>query len=67
LRKEIYEAEFEGNALSGRPRRMLIVQIKQVLEKGQVKNTRSRRACMRNLMKVEERCKEILNLTCLDK
>jgi hypothetical protein len=29
-------------------------QIRQVLKKGQVKSTRIRRTCMRNLMKVEE-------------
>jgi hypothetical protein len=40
-----------GNAGRGRPRRTFL---QQVLEKGQVMNTRNRRACMRNLMTMEE-------------
>jgi hypothetical protein len=42
------------NAVRGRPRRTFLVQIEQVLEKGQVRSTGNRRACMTNLMKVEE-------------
>jgi hypothetical protein len=49
-----YEADLGGNAGKGRPRRTSLDQIRKVLEKGQVKSTRNRRACMRNLMKVEE-------------
>jgi hypothetical protein len=55
LTKEIYGAILSGNAVRGRPRQMFFDQIEQVLkEKKQVKSTRNRRACMRNLMKEEE-------------
>jgi hypothetical protein len=54
LPKEIYEADVGGNAGSGRLRLTFLDQIGEVLEKGQVKSTRNRRACMRNLMAVEE-------------
>jgi hypothetical protein len=47
-----------GNAGSGRPGQTFLDQIGQVLEKGQVKSTRNRQACMRNLMKVEGVCKD---------
>jgi hypothetical protein len=52
--KEIYEASVGGNAGRGRPRRIFLDQIGEVLEKDQVRSTRKRRACMRNLMTVEE-------------
>jgi hypothetical protein len=54
LTKEIYEANVGGNAAMGRPRRTFLNQIGQVLQQGQVKSTQNRRACMRNLMSVEE-------------
>jgi hypothetical protein len=54
LSKEIYEADVGGTARRGRPRRIFLDQIGEVLEKGQVRSTRNRRACMRNLMTVEE-------------
>jgi hypothetical protein len=54
LTKKIYEADMGGNAGRGRPRQTILDQIAEVLEKDQVKSTRNRRACMRNLMTVEE-------------
>jgi hypothetical protein len=54
LTKEIYEADLGGNAGKRRPRRTFLDQIGEVLKKGQVKSTRNRRACMRNLMSVAE-------------
>jgi hypothetical protein len=53
LTKEINEAVLGGNAVRA-PRRTFLDPIEQVLEKGQVKSTRNRRACMKNLIKVEE-------------
>jgi hypothetical protein len=40
--------DFGGNTIRGRSRRT------EVIEKGQFKSTRNRRACMRNLMDVEK-------------
>jgi hypothetical protein len=54
LTKENNEADLDVNAGRGRPRRTFLDQIGQVLEKGQLKNTRNRRPCMTNLMKVDE-------------
>jgi hypothetical protein len=51
-----------GNAGSGRPWRTFFDQIDEVLEKGQVKSTRNQRACMSNLITVEEAkgvCKDL--------
>jgi hypothetical protein len=50
----IYETDLGGNAGRGRPRRTFLAQIGVVLDKGQIKSTRNRRASMRNLMTVEE-------------
>jgi hypothetical protein len=52
LSKEILEADMGDNAGRRRPRRTFLDQIGEVLEKGQV--SKNRRACMKNLMKVEE-------------
>jgi hypothetical protein len=54
LIKEIYDPDVGSNAGRGRPRRTFLDQIDEVLEKGQVMDTRNRRACIRNLMTVEE-------------
>jgi hypothetical protein len=54
LTKEIYKADLGGNAGSRRPRRTFLDQIGEVLEKDQVRSTRNRRACMRNLIKVQQ-------------
>jgi hypothetical protein len=54
LTKEIYEADVGGNVGRGRPKRTFLDQVGEVLEKGQVRSTRNRRACMRNLKTVEE-------------
>jgi hypothetical protein len=40
-----------GNAVRERPRRTFLAQIGPVLEKGLIKSSRNRRACMTNLMK----------------
>ena len=54
LTKQLYEARVNGQPGKGRPRRTNFNQIQDVLEKGQVKSTRNRRACMKTIMKVEE-------------
>jgi hypothetical protein len=54
LTKEICEADVGGNAGTGRSRQIFLDHIREFSEKGQVKSTRNRRACMRNLMTVEE-------------
>jgi hypothetical protein len=54
LSKEIYEVDVGGNAGRGILRRTFLDQIGEVLEKDQVRSTQNRRACMRNLMTVEE-------------
>jgi hypothetical protein len=48
------KAALSGNAVRRRHRRTFLGQIEQGLEKGQVRSTRNRRACLSNLMKVEE-------------
>jgi hypothetical protein len=50
----IFITDLGGNGRRGRPRRKFLDQIREVLEKDQVKSTRNRRACMKNLMKVQE-------------
>ena len=54
LTKEIYEARVNGGVGRGRPRRMFLDQIQDVLNNGQVKSTLNRRTCMKGLMRVEE-------------
>jgi hypothetical protein len=50
LMRRIWVVILEGEDLGER----FLIQIGQVLVKGQVKSTRNRRACMRILMKVEK-------------
>jgi hypothetical protein len=57
LTKEIYEADVGGNAGRGRPKRPFR-DIREVLEKGQVKCTRNRRACMRTVEEAIGVCKD---------
>jgi hypothetical protein len=44
LTKEIYKEDMGGNAGKGRPMRTFLEENGEVLEKGQVKSTRNRRA-----------------------
>jgi hypothetical protein len=45
LTKKIFEANVDANAGRVKPRRTFLDQIGEVLEKGQFKSTRNRRAC----------------------
>ena len=52
--KRIYMADVSGNAGSGRPRKTYPDLIGEVLQKGRVRSTRNRRACMTRCMNVDE-------------
>ena len=55
LTKGIYKAEVSGNAGRGRPRRIYICLMGEVLQKGLVRSTHNPwRACMIGCMKVDE-------------
>jgi hypothetical protein len=53
-KRDFYKEDLDDNCIRERSRQTFLDKIEQVLEKDQIKSTRNRRACMRNLMKVIE-------------
>jgi hypothetical protein len=64
LTKKVYMGEVSGKRKCGRPRKKWLNQIEEILQEGNVRSHKNRRACMKSSMKVNE-AKEICQDRCL--